>query len=249
MKKIRVLVVNDSSVVRNMLARELSACRGIEAAGTAWDPEGRSLLEADNAGVIVLDIDMRDTHGLSLLEYVVKRHPLPVIALSSFVSSDDIAPVLSLERGAVGVARKPGGAFSVRKTIEELSVLIRSVSGIPPQTIRRLSTVQVVPSFSSEAFFLNRSREKNCGGRLIVAGASTGGVTAFEQFLPRCAPDCPPVLAVTGLPDYVTPLFVKRLSKLCRMRVKEAENGEMLLPGTVYVAPGRRSVGCSVVFI
>jgi two-component system, chemotaxis family, protein-glutamate methylesterase/glutaminase len=238
MKKIRVLIVDDSAIVRDILSRELSGCPEIEVAGTASDPFiARNKIENENIDVITLDIEMPRMDGLTFLRYLMKYKPMPVIIVSSLVSTNNPAAIQALELGAVDLVHKPGGPFSVGDIIEDLCYKIREAASCP---VSRL--------FSASARLAEENRDLSpvqhtlshisTTNRLAVIGASTGGTIALEELFTHFTPDFPPALAVIHMPERFTASFAERLDSLCVLHVKEAENGETVMPGTIYIAPG-----------
>jgi two-component system, chemotaxis family, protein-glutamate methylesterase/glutaminase len=238
MKKIRVLIVDDSAIVRDILSRELSSNPGIEVAGTAGDPYiARNKIENDNIDVITLDIEMPRMDGLTFLRYLMKYKPMPVIIVSSLVSSNNPAAIQALELGAVDIVHKPGGPFSVGDIIEDLCYKIREAASFP---VTRL--------YSASARLSSQNREVSSvqhtlshistTNKLAVVGASTGGTIALEELFTHFTPDFPPTLAVIHMPERFTASFAERLDSLCVLHVKEAQNGETVMPGTIYIAPG-----------
>jgi two-component system, chemotaxis family, protein-glutamate methylesterase/glutaminase len=234
MKKIQVLVIDDSAIVRDILSRQLSAYPEIEVADTAGDPYiARNKIENRDFDVVTLDIEMPRMDGLTFLKYLMKYKPLPVIVVSSLVSGSNQAAVEALELGAVDMVRKPGGPFSVEEVVEDLSEKIITAAAIPRSRLLAVSNRLVVKSGVTHT--LSKIMTTN---RLIVVGASTGGTVALEELFTRFTPDFPPALAVIHMPERFTASFAARLDGLCQMHVKEAENGETVMPGTIYIAPG-----------
>lgn len=234
MKKIQVLVIDDSAIVRDILSRQLSAYPEIEVADTAGDPYiARSKIENEDFDVVTLDIEMPRMDGLTFLKYLMKYRPMPVIVVSSLVSGNNQAALEALELGAVDMVRKPGGPFSVEEVVEDLSEKIITAAAVPRS--RLLAVSNRLAAKSGTMHTLSKITTTN---RLIVVGASTGGTIALEELFTRFTPDFPPALAVIHMPERFTASFAARLDGLCQMHVKEAENGETVMPGTIYIAPG-----------
>jgi len=238
MKKIKVLIVDDSAIVRDILSRELSGCPEIEVAGTAGDPfVARNKIENEPIDVITLDIEMPRMDGLTFLRYLMKYKPLPVIVVSSLVSTNNPAAIQALELGAVDIVHKPGGPFSVGDIIDDLCHKIREAASCPMSRLSSASERLVTDTrnFSPVSHTLSHISTTN---RLAVIGASTGGTIALEELFTHFTPDFPPALAVIHMPERFTASFAERLDSLCVLHVKEAENGETVMPGTIYIAPG-----------
>ena len=243
MRNIRVLIVDDSAIVRDILSRELSACPGIVAAGTAGDPYvARSKIESGNYDVLTLDIEMPRMDGLTFLKYLMKYRPMPVVIVSSIAVRDNQAAIAALELGAVDVVHKPGGPFSVEAVVDDLCAKIREAAATPISRLAAVSARLNMPGKSLPGNGVLKTRhvlaEVSTTEKLAVIGASTGGTIALEELFMRFTPVFPPVLAVIHMPERFTASFACRLDALCELHVKEAENGEKILPGTIYIAPG-----------
>jgi two-component system chemotaxis response regulator CheB len=233
-----VLIIDDSAAVCRILARELSACRGIAAEGRNAGPDGiRRLLEQEQFDVVVLDMDMPGQDGPALLGCLAEQQPVAVIVMSSVVTPLNQTAVRALEKGAVYAVHKPGGGFPVEETVGELSRLIREAAAVP---VRRLyeAARRLEESGIAGRKVLRVPAVRYDAEGLVVAGASAGGVGALEELCSGFTAGFPPVLAVTGLPEYFTASFAERLGSMCMLRVKEAENGEVISGGTVYLVPG-----------
>jgi two-component system, chemotaxis family, protein-glutamate methylesterase/glutaminase len=238
MKKIRVLVVDDSPAVCDILSRKLSSYPGITAEGLSGYPYTvRQRIRPGDFDVIVLDMDMPGTDGLRVLAYIMKYNPVPVIVMSSLVTPDNQTVVQALELGAVDAVHKPGGPFSVEESVGELCRKIREAAGV---SVWRLSTAsRRLYRFEGDTGTVPCMLQQNTvSDRLVVVGASTGGVMALEKLFGRFTTGFPPVLAVIRMPVYFTAPLAKRLDKMCEPRVKEAQNGEKIVSGTIYIAPG-----------
>ncbi|MFA6857527.1 MAG: chemotaxis-specific protein-glutamate methyltransferase CheB [Treponema sp.] len=236
MKKIQVFIVDDSAAVRGILSRELSATREIEVIGTSGDPY--AVLKNRAFDVLLLDIEMSQTDGLAFLEYLMKFAPVPVIVMSSLVTPDSYAAVRALELGAVDAAHKPGGPLSVEDNIVELCRKIREAAAVQVwklcSILNRLNksvmNIRAVRNIHPSVSAADRA--------LVVVGTSTGGVPVLESLLTRFTYGFPPVLVVICMPEHFTASFAKRLDQLCEFTVKEAQNGTVILPRTIYIAPG-----------
>ena len=226
----RVLVVDDSAVVRKMLTDALSKEPGIEVVGSAADVFiARDLILKHNPDVMTLDIEMPRMDGLTFLRRVMEYKPMPVIIVSSITQKGSAASVEALQIGAIDVIAKPGGPGSVGAVAEAIAARIRALRSKPVKLTR------MAPAAPAPA--LARPSMKHPGS-LIVVGASTGGTQAIESLLTRMPADIPPMLIVQHMPAGFTKAFAERLNASCAMRVIEAQGGEMLENGTVYVAPG-----------
>ena len=199
MKKLQVLVIDDSAIVRNILLQRLSENPKIEVADTAGDPfTARNKIERKNFDVITLDIEMPRMDGLTFLKYLMKYKPMPVIVVSSIVTGNNQASLEALELGAIDVVQKPGGPFSVEEVIEDLSEKIIQAAAIPRS--RLLIASEKLKKQKREPVHTTLSRITTTN-RLIVVGASTGGTVALEELFTRFSMDFPPALAVIHMPS------------------------------------------------
>ncbi|MCK9170557.1 MAG: response regulator [Treponema sp.] len=239
MKKIRVLIMGDSSVVCSMLSRELSAYREISAEGISCNPySARDKIKEDEIDVLLLDIDMRNMNGLALLKSITKLTLVPVIVMSSLITSGDQTVVQALELGAVDAACKPGGPFPVKETVGDLYRKIQGASAVSVwkfyKTAHRLNDFFRNKKNAEPVKLLNPAADNS----FVVIGTSTGGVLALEELFSGFSSVFPPVFVVTHMPPGVTASLAGRLDRLYAFHVKEAQDGENPVKGTVYLSPG-----------
>jgi two-component system chemotaxis response regulator CheB len=230
----RVLIVDDSAIVRKMLADSLRGERDLEVVGTAADPFiARDLILQHEPDVVTLDIEMPRMDGLTFLKRLMEHHPLPVIIVSSLTKSGSQASIEALSCGAIDVIPKPGGPYSVGEVAERLKQRIRSV---------RLGQFRFKPSASGGAAApVPAPGPTPVTARLnglLVIGASTGGTQATEALLTRLPGDCPPILIVQHMPANFTRAYAERLNSICPMHVAEAVDGDRPERGVALVAPG-----------
>lgn len=237
MEKIKVLVVDDSAIVRDILTARLSAHPEIEVVASAMDPYiARKKLETMDIDVVTLDIEMPKMDGLTFLKYLMKYQPMPVIVLSSLGERSGKASVEALSLGAIDVVKKPGGPFSVEDVVDELVPLILATRGIDRSKLRAAQErIERRAPAAGERKILSRISTTQ---RLIAVGASTGGTVALQTLFDGFRPDFPPALAVIHMPEKFTASFAERLDSTSPVQVKEAEDGETVMPATVYIAPG-----------
>jgi len=233
-KKVRVLVIDDSAIVRDKLASHLGKIEGIEVVGAAQDAYAAREMIADlHPDVLTLDLEMPRMNGLTFLKYLMKSYPLPVIIVSSLLQGQNELAMTALELGAVDLVPKPGGPFSIGNVIDLLGEKILAASYVNIQHL--ISNVELKKVRTSTDTSLSRFKTT---GKLIAIGASTGGTIALEKIISEFPPAIPPVLVVIHMPQGFTRSFAERLDSLSICKVKEAEPGETVRPGTVYVAPG-----------
>jgi len=234
-KKIRVLIVDDSAIVRKTLSDIISAEPGLEVAGTAADPfVARDKILALKPDVLTLDIEMPRMDGLTFLKKLMRFHPLPVVVISSLGQASSQAAIEALQSGAVDVVAKPGGPYSVSELREELARKIRAAS---EAHLRRdgFGTVErAAPSPPAGVV----GRNARSAVKIIGIGASTGGVEALRCVLMGLPEGMPPIVIVQHIPPVFSAEFARRLDKTCKLRVKEAADGDLLVPGLALVAPG-----------
>lgn len=236
-RKVRVLVVDDSAIVREILTERLSRHPGIEVVGSAVDPYiARDKLERTEVDVITLDIEMPRMDGLTFLRQLMAHYPKPVIVVSSLAKDSNSAVMRALELGAVDVVPKPGGPFSVEDVIDLLSERIVAASRADLSRLRR--GVDRLSEGAREGPRRKYLAELASTNKILAIGTSTGGTIALETLFRDWDPGFPPTVAVIHMPERFTGLFADRLNELSPATVKEAEDGERLRQGTVYIAPG-----------
>ncbi len=230
-KAIRVLVVDDSAVVRNMLCRELAKDPSIEVIGSAPDPYlARDKIVALNPDVLTLDIEMPHMDGLTFLRRLMEYHPMPVVVVSSLTAQGTRTAVEALEAGAVDVLGKPGSSYSVENLSADLIQKVRLAYRA------RLTCSTPAPKRSPKpkgAASALATTEK-----ILAIGASTGGVQALTRVLTELPADAPGTVIVQHMPARFTKSFAERLDTLCQVRVKEAQDGDGVFAGQVLLAPG-----------
>jgi two-component system, chemotaxis family, protein-glutamate methylesterase/glutaminase len=233
-RRIRVLVVDDSAVVRKVLSEALSRFSDIDVVGTATDPfVARDKIVALNPDVLTLDVEMPRMDGLSFLEKLMRHKPMPVVIVSSITPRQSEAAVRALSLGAVEVVSKPGSAYSVPEVGERLVHAIRAAA------LARFDTpVRTAPTAASVATAESILARVQTTHRVLAIGASTGGTKAIEEVLKELPATTPGTLIVQHMPAGFTASFAKRLDQTCPMEVREARDGDAVLPGVALVAPG-----------
>lgn len=229
--QIRVLIVDDSAVVRKILSQQLGQHRGIEVVGTAPDPYvARDKIVALEPDVLTLDIEMPRMDGITFLKKLMKHRPMPVVVLSSLTPKGGQMAMEAMAAGAIDVMCKPGPAYSVGDTCDELVEKIKAAA-----RARMDKYVATISSAACQPGCLSAIETTN---KIIAIGASTGGVQALSHVLPLLPADAPGTLVVQHMPARFTTSFAQRLNDMCPMNVKEAEDGDRVYPGRVLLAPG-----------
>jgi len=231
---IRVLVVDDSAVVRSVLTAQLSKAPDIEVVGAATDPYvARDKIVALEPDVLTLDIEMPRMDGLTFLAKLMQHYPMPVVVVSSVTPRGSEAAVRALELGAVDVVSKPEGAFSVGDICDRL---VRSI-----RTAARARLTPTEPNSSADAEPQPALPQVvRTSHSVLVIGASTGGTTAIRDVLTRLPRTTPGTVVVQHMPEHFTAAFARRLNEQCAMEVREATNGDAVVPGLALIAPGNQ---------
>ncbi len=245
-KKIKVLIVDDSAVVRQTLQSILNTDSEIEVMGTASDPFfAAKKIQQEIPDVITLDVEMPRMDGLTFLKKIMSQHPIPVVIISSLTAKGTETAMKALEYGAVEVIAKP--QMDTKRFIEESKIrLCDAVKAAAQAKIKRKAIQQqefvVQPKYSADAILpkmapSDASMLKTT--ELVVAvGASTGGTDALRIFLEAMPLDSPGIIIVQHMPENFTKSFANRLNELCAITVKEAENGDSVIRGRALIAPG-----------
>lgn len=232
--KIRVLIVDDSALMRSLLREMLSTQPDLEVVGAAPDPYvAREMIKQLDPDVLTLDVEMPRMNGLDFLEKLMRLRPMPVVMVSSLTEEGSEVTLRALELGAVDFVTKPklGLTSQLPEMIEEIGEKIRVAARA---RIRRQTPGGSVPPRPAPIHgFVFGTTEK-----VVCVGASTGGTEAIKEFLSRMPANAPAVLITQHMPENFTRSFAKRLNGLSAMTVKEAEHNERVLPGHAYVAPG-----------
>ena len=234
MAKIRVLTVDDSALMRQVLATLLSRDPGIEVIGSAPDPFiAREKIKALNPDVITLDVEMPKMDGLTFLEKLMRGHPMPVVMVSSLTEAGCQTTLRALELGAVDFITKP--KIDLREGMEEVAQdLIAKVKAAACAKVRGsgVTSKGVASPLMSGAAMIKTT------DTIIAIGSSTGGTEAVKDVLMALPPNTPPILITQHMPERFTKTWADRMNSLCRISVKEAEDGDSVLPGHALVAPG-----------
>jgi two-component system chemotaxis response regulator CheB len=230
-KPVRVLIVDDSAVIRQLLTMLLSADPGIEVVGTAGDPYiARERIKALNPDVITLDVEMPNMDGVTFLRKIMTLRPMPVVMISTLTQAGAEITLEALEVGAVDFIAKPTNdvANALAEIAEELQAKVKSAAHARVGARR-------VPAPARQP---RRDRPACPTDKIIAIGASTGGVEALKTLLMDMPAECPPILITQHMPPRFTAAFAERLNRECPMTVSEAAHNEPVEPNHAYIAPG-----------
>jgi len=240
MGKIKVLIVDDSAVVRQTLVEILSSDPDIEVIGTAGDPFVAVDRMSDQIpDVITLDIEMPRMDGLTFLQKIMSQHPIPVIICSTLVEEGARSTLRALEYGAVDIVAKPrlGTKQFLEDSRIELCQAVKAAASAKVRLWRPSSAVQ--PKLTADAILKPATHAmEETTERVIVIGASTGGTEALKTVLESLPPDTPGIVIVQHMPELFTRAFANRLDSVCSITVKEAETNDTVLRGRALIAPG-----------
>jgi len=247
MKKIKVMIIDDSAFVRQVLSSILNSDPDIQVISTASDPifAAKKIIR-DSPDVITLDLEMPRMNGLTFLQKLMAQYPVPVVVISSLTAKGGELTLKALESGAVEVISKP--KLLTEQFFEESKIAICDAVKVACQIdmkkiLAKRVQPQIIPKFSADEileFSQNQVSIKNTSDKIIVVGASTGGTTAVQTFLSNMPADCPGIVIVQHMPELFTRSFAERLDKISNISVKEGVHGEMITPGKAIIAPGNR---------
>lgn len=237
---IRVLIVDDSAIVRKVFSEELEKEPDIQVVGTAIDPYvAREKIIKLQPDVLTLDLEMPRMDGLTFLRKLMRHYPLPVIIVSSLTQSNSELALKAMESGAVEVLSKPGTSYSVGDLSAELSHKIRAAAAAK-STKSKLKGIQKKPQPVPVARGGNTHTPalETTSNKILAIGASTGGTEAIKEVLTHLPSNSPGIVIVQHMPPKFTTAYAQRLNTLCPFEVKEAENGDAVYPGRALLAPG-----------
>ena len=231
LKKIKVLVVDDSAVVRKMICDVLAKDPQIEVVGTAPDPYvAREKILELSPDVLTLDIEMPRMDGITFLKILQQNRPIPVIIISSLTHAGSSAALAALEAGAVDVLAKPTSAHSISNLGEQLALSIKAAAISRRRVAPTTAPARTTPGLARPGGYHPR--------QLILMGSSTGGTEALKEVLTRLPDGLPPIAIAQHIPPCFSRAFAERMDQLCELEVREAVDGDELHPGLALVAPG-----------
>ena len=248
MKKIKVLIVDDSALVRQTLCDILNSDPDIEVVGTAADPIiAAERLRTVIPDVITLDVEMPRMDGLTFLQKLMSQHPIPVVMCSSLAESGSETALKALEYGAVDIITKP--KMGTKQFIEESKTRIcdavKGAAAARLGPLKAMSTMkEVSPKYTADVIMEkpNMKAMIMTTEKVVVVGASTGGTEALKVFLEMLPEDTPGIVIVQHMPENFTAAFSKRLDSICRVTVKEAQDNDTVVRGRALIAPGNHHV-------
>ncbi|MBU3694097.1 MAG: chemotaxis response regulator protein-glutamate methylesterase [Rhodocyclaceae bacterium] len=234
-RPIRVIIVDDSAVVRAVLAEIINAEPDMTVVGLAADPfAAREAIRVHDPDVITLDVEMPRMDGLDFLEKLMRLRPTPVVMISTLTERGSEAALRALELGAIDFVAKP--KVDVRHSMAAYSSEIAQKLRVAAQA-RLLNRRRSAPPVSEATAGMRRPAHPD---QVIAIGASTGGTEAIKDILVHMPPDCPPIVITQHMPEGFTRMFAARLNRDCRITVREAQHGDRLQPGVAFIAPGNR---------
>ena len=233
-KQIKVLVVDDSAIVRKVFSEELSKERGIVVVGTAPDPYiARDKIVRLKPDVVTLDIEMPRMDGITFLKKLMRYYPIPVIIVSSLTSKGSQLALEALSIGALEVISKPSVSYSVGDMSVQLADKIRAVANVSFDKRK-----PVIPTDAPKKVLVSSKALSETTNKIIAIGASTGGTEALKVVLTSMPANAPGILVVQHMPAKFTTSFAERLNGLCEMTVQEAQDGDTISNGKILIAPG-----------
>ena len=232
--KTKVLIVDDSALIRSVMSEIVNSQPDLEVVATAPDPlVARELIKKHNPDVLTLDVEMPKMDGLDFLEKLMRLRPMPVLMVSSLTERGSEITMRALELGAIDFVTKP--KISIQSGMREYADMI--ADKIRAAARARIAPRSRAPQVASAPLSALRSPLIS-SEKLIIIGASTGGTEAIREFLMQMPSDCPGILIAQHMPEGFTSSFAKRLDALCKISVVESAGNERVLPGHAYIAPG-----------
>jgi len=228
---VKVLIIDDSPLIRRLLSEILSQASDIEVVGCAEDPyQAREMIKLLNPDVLTLDVEMPKMDGISFLKNLMRLRPMPVVMISTLTQQGSPITLEALELGAVDFIAKP--TVNVKQQMSQYAYVVqqkvRVAAGARVRSFKKVSTVSE-PLPSNAQFLLNK---------VIAIGASTGGTEAIKEVLIKMPTNCPAIVITQHIPPVFSTSFAQRMDRTCAINVKEAQHGDKLTAGWAYIAPG-----------
>jgi two-component system chemotaxis response regulator CheB len=228
---IKVLIVDDSAIVRKIFTEQLGQAKDIQVVGAAPDPfVARNMILELKPDVITLDIEMPRMDGITFLKKIMAYHPIPVIIVSSLTPKGSTMALEAMECGAVEVLAKPGGSFTVGEMGAQLAEKIRAAS--------KARVMKRAPSDKGAMASSRKGAITETTNKVIAIGSSTGGTEALKDILTRLPAGTPGIVIAQHMPANFTKAFANRINSLCRITIKEGADNDSVVPGTCLIAPG-----------
>jgi two-component system chemotaxis response regulator CheB len=238
-RKIKVLVIDDSALIRSVMKELIDREKDMECVGAAPDPlVAREMIKELNPDVLTLDVEMPKMDGIDFLERLMRLRPMPVLMVSTLTERGSDITFRALALGAVDFVSKP--KMDIARGMEEYAIEITDKIRAAAQShVRKTPTAAVIQEkFSADAILPSVAGRFSTTEKLLIIGASTGGTEAIKEVLIRLPADVPGILVTQHMPENFTKSFAERLDSLCKISVKEAAHNERILPGHAYIAPG-----------
>jgi len=240
-RKIRVLVIDDSALIRSVMKEIIDRETDMECVGAAPDPlVAREMIKSLNPDVLTLDVEMPKMDGIDFLERLMRLRPMPVLMVSTLTERGSDITFRALALGAVDFVSKP--KMDIARGMSEFAIeitdKIRAAAQAHVRKSSAASAMTIQEKFSADAILPSVAGRFSSTEKLIIIGASTGGTEAIKEVLTRFPADMPGILVTQHMPENFTKSFADRLNSLCKISVKEAEHNERILPGHAYIAPG-----------
>lgn len=238
MMKIKVLVIDDSALIRSILKEIINSQPDMEVVGAAPDPiVAREMIKELTPDVLTLDVEMPKMDGLNFLEKLMRLHPIPVVMVSTHTERGSEVTFRALELGAVDFVTKPRLDIS-QGMLEYKHEITDKIRAAAKAKIKKPASLNISKSLTADAVLPSVSNAVSSTEKIIIIGASTGGTEAIKEVLIQMPADCPAIVVTQHMPEAFTKSFAERLNNICKIAVKEAEHNERILPGHAYIAPG-----------
>ncbi len=237
-RKIKVLVIDDSALIRSVLQDIINREPDMECVGMAADPlAAREMIKALNPDVLTLDVEMPRMDGLDFLERLMRLRPIPVLMVSSLTQAGSEVAFRAMELGAIDFVAKP--KLDIARGMQEYGITITDkIRAAAQADVKKVTTAPAQEKLSADAVLPSAAWRFSSTEKIVAIGASTGGTEALRDILVNLPADAPAVLIAQHMPERFTQSYAQRMDGLCKISVKEAEDNERVLPGHAYIAPG-----------